>query len=78
MNKQEIAKKELDGVVKERDIMATEVNSSKGEAQKVEQLYKEQDELLGKTCRYLACFDRNYEGVISILPFATASLPVCI
>ena len=27
--------------------MATEVNNSKGEAEKVEQLYKEQDELLG-------------------------------
>ena len=27
--------------------MAGEVNNSKGEAQKVEELYKEQDELLG-------------------------------
>ena len=27
--------------------MATEVNNSKGDAEKVEQLYKEQDELLG-------------------------------
>ena len=32
--------------MKERDTMATEVNNSKGEAEKVEQLYKEQDELL--------------------------------
>ena len=47
LNKQEIAEKEFKRAVSERDAMAADVNVAKGEAQKVEQLYKEQDELLG-------------------------------
>lgn len=47
LNQQEIAKKELDRAIQEQETMAAEVNSAKGEAQNVEQIYKEQDELLG-------------------------------
>lgn len=46
LNKQEIAKKELDGVQRQRDTVGAEVKALKKETDKLQKLYQEQDELL--------------------------------
>ena len=44
---QEIAKKDLDGVTRQRDSTQQEVDHLKAEADKLTSIYREQDELLG-------------------------------
>ena len=47
LNVQEIAKKDLDGVTRQRDSTQQEVDHLKAEADKLTSIYREQDELLG-------------------------------
>ena len=48
LNKQEIAKKELDGVTKQQSTLKSKVQAMESTAEQQKQLYKQQDELLGK------------------------------
>ena len=49
MNKQEIAQKELDGAKATQAAVKTELDRLRGEAESINKLYKEQDELLGES-----------------------------
>ncbi len=48
LNKQEIAKKELDASIRQKNETDCEIQKLKGEMTKGEDLYKEEDELLGE------------------------------
>jgi len=54
LNQQEIAKKDLDGVTKQKETTEAEINHLKGDAEKLKKIYAEQDELLS------GIFDGNY------------------
>lgn len=49
LNKQEISKKELDGVKHQRDQLTSEVKTLKKEVDSLQKIYQEQDELLGES-----------------------------
>ena len=48
LNKQEIAKRELDGITKQKEEVAKEVKTLQADVDKINKIYKEQDELLGE------------------------------
>ena len=48
LNKQEIAKKELEGAQATQTAVKTELDRLRVEAESIKNLYKEQDELLGQ------------------------------
>lgn len=48
LNEQEIVQKQLNGIVKQRDGVAREVDDMSSRGKTLQTLYQEQDELLGK------------------------------
>ena len=48
LNRQEIAKKEYSDAQRQLDLLAADLEKIKKEAEKVDELYAEQDELLGR------------------------------
>ena len=48
LNKQEIAKKELDGVTRQKEQLLNEISAMGKDSMHLQELYTEQDELLGK------------------------------